>query len=77
MKKQYECFIRVHINYGSTDLRLTCSDVGRVPGETFLIELNDDLRAFNVGLFGQHKIRVFGVLPLHEEHEDTAAIGGT
>jgi hypothetical protein len=47
----------------------------RVPGQPLLVELDDDLRAFDVGLAGGDEVRLVRVLPLHEEHQLPAGGG--
>ena len=45
-----------------------------MPGEPFLIELDDDLRTLDVGLARGDQIGLVGALPLHQEHELTGGI---
>jgi len=48
----------------------------RMPSETLFVKLNDDLRAFDVGLTRGHQISFVAVLPLHEEHELATRVRG-
>ena len=47
-----------------------------VPGEALLVELDDGLRALDVGLPRRHQVGLVRPLPLDEEHELAGGVGG-
>ena len=47
-----------------------------MPGEPLLVELDDGLRALDVGLPRRHQVRLVRPLPLDEEHELAGGVGG-
>ena len=55
----------------SSELRAPSKDLilGRVPGQAFLVEFDDDLRALLVRFLARNEVGVFGTAPLHQEHE--------
>ena len=48
-----------------------------VPGQPLLVELDDGLRALDVGFPGWHEVRLVAALPLDQEHKLTRGIRGT
>lgn len=48
-----------------------------VPGQSFFVELDHNLRAFDIGLCWWYQISFVGIFPFHQEHQLTAAISCT
>lgn len=48
----------------------------RVPSQTILIEFDNHLRAFCIGLFRRHQFSFVSAFPLHQEHKLAGVIWG-